>query len=95
MVWLAHASVVRTWFVHGSVNVQRDGNGALSIVGETYRFEPHVRSQHGGSRLKTGARNLETYAGFYVATYGGMTEYFGGEATDFNFRYVCAPAVRE
>jgi hypothetical protein len=72
-----------------------DAYGDLSIVGEPYSFEPHDRSEHGGSRLKALARNLETYVGFYVATYGGMTEYFGGEATDFNFRFVCSPVVKE
>ena len=71
----------------------RGGGTSVSIVSETYSFELHqVNSFHDI------VRNVETYFGLYVATYGGLTEYYadltnGNQANDYNFQFACHPAI--
>lgn len=79
------------WFVHGTVTLHQDSSGGVTILPDTYHFLPHDTSSHW---LRETARNIETYVGFYVATAGGLTEYFGGHnATSFKSNFCGQPAV--
>jgi RHS repeat-associated protein len=85
------------WFVHGSVTLQQRSNGSMTIAPEQYNFEQHDASRYSPT-WRGHARNVGTYFGFYVATYGGLSEYWadltvGNHATDFTFDFVCTPTV--
>jgi RHS repeat-associated protein len=80
-------------FVFGTVDLVQDASGTVSIRPNSYSFEPRPVDSFG--KL---ARNIETYFGFYVATYGGMTEYWanltdGNFATDYMIKFECQPNV--
>jgi RHS repeat-associated protein len=80
------------WFVHGTVTLQ-DSGGSISIRPEQYTFEQHNVTSAGEF-----FRNIETYGGYYVATFGGMSDYWadltgGNNATDFWFDFTCQPTV--
>ena len=80
------------WFVHGTVTLQNSG-GSISIRPEQYNFE-----QHDVTSVGEFFRNIETYGAYYVATFGGLSDYLadltgGNTATDFWFDFACSPTV--
>jgi RHS repeat-associated protein len=79
------------WLVHGTVTLHQDSFGGVTILPDTYHFLPHDTSSHW---FRETIRNIETYVGFYVATAGGLTEYFGdNQATNFKSNFCGKPAV--
>jgi hypothetical protein len=71
----------------------QDSGGSISIRPEQYTFEQHNVTSAGEF-----FRNIETYGGYYVATFGGMSDYWadltgGNNATDFWFDFTCQPTV--
>jgi hypothetical protein len=85
------------WLVYGQVTLQQNPGGSVSIRPDRYNFEQHDVSKY-SSPLRGAVRNVETYFGFYTATYGGLTEYWaditgGNHATDFTSDFTCQPTV--
>ena len=54
------------WSIFGSVTLQQNPAGSISLRPDQYNFEQHNANSAGES-----VRNIETYFGFYAATYGG------------------------
>jgi hypothetical protein len=86
------------WLVHGSVTLHQDGEGNIALLPDVYSFRPHTVSFDDPHWFREAVRNLETYAGFYLATYGGLSEYAadltgGNHATDYTFKFSCLPTV--
>ena len=87
-----------SWFVHESVTLHQDSGGNVSLLPDTYSFLPHTISFSDPHWFRESLRNAETYAGFYVATYGGLTEYWadatgGNHATNFTPTFCGNPTV--
>jgi RHS repeat-associated protein len=81
------------WAIFGSVTLQQNPGGSISLRPDRYDFE-----QNEVTTAEDLFRNIETYFGFYAATYGGLTEYWadltgGNHATDFSFDFICQPTV--
>lgn len=81
------------WLVHGSVTLRQNPDGSIAILPEQYNFERHDVTSFRGF-----LRNLETYGGYYVATFAGLSDYWAGltggnHATDFSFEFVCQATV--
>ena len=70
------------WLVHGSVTLNRDQQGNITIAPGLYNFEPH------GNFWDHPIRNFETYGGFYVGSHGGISV-----GTDYLIKYSGAPNV--
>ena len=86
------------WFVHGTVTLHQDSGGSVSLLLDTYSFLPHTVSFSDPHWFREALRNAETYADFYVATYGGLTEYWadatgGNNATNFTSTFCGNPTV--
>jgi hypothetical protein len=86
------------WFVDGSVTLHQDASGNVSILPDPYHFLMHSVSLNDQFWIREAARNVETYIGFYVATYGGLSEYWasltgGNHATTFTIKFCGSPTV--
>ena len=77
---------INDFLIHGNVSV-RNENGVIKIESETYDFLPNPRDWY-PNWFKYAVRNIETYGGFYVASFGGFSV---GE--DFTINYTGSPSV--
>jgi hypothetical protein len=87
-----------SWLIYGSVTLHQDASGNVSLRPDTYSFTPHNISFSDPHWLGEIGRNLESYGGFYVATYGGLSEYWadltgGNHATNFKTTFCGSPTV--
>jgi hypothetical protein len=86
------------WFVNGSVTLHTDAGGNVTILPDQYDFLPHSVSSSDPHWFRESVRNVETYVGFYVATAGGLTEYWadatgGNHATNYTIAFCGQPTV--
>ena len=72
------------FLIHGSVQVQRNSRGQLSILPEQYNFEHHTAAQRGGSEFMTFVRNVNTTAALWNAT---LETNLGTRLNDFTFYF--------
>ncbi|MDP2324528.1 MAG: hypothetical protein Q8N51_10905, partial [Gammaproteobacteria bacterium] len=80
--------------VFGTVDVLQDSSGPYGIA-DTFNFEPH--NELWSSEWLHSERDLLTFGGFLVATYGGTTEVWssltgGNQFTEFHWDFSGKPA---
>lgn len=83
--------------VYGSVTLQRNSSGTVTLRPDRYDFEMHdvLGEPDWGYQL---ARNVETVGGYLTATFGGLSDLFGlvtgrGPSTPYTTKFVCSPQV--
>jgi len=86
------------WFVHGTVTLHRDDAGSVTILADTYHFMQHDISFSDPYWRGEVKRNVETWIGFQVATFGGITELWasitgGNHATNYKSTFCGNPEV--